>query len=179
MENRDDLKRIIEECFEKMPYEKKVDFLEQIEGMAKEKEAEDEDDTVSVAIRDRLVDDVLGFGGPERIGYELPYFLVSMSRVILEITRELVLKQKTKEELGIDDLREGLGLDTELSAKVALETLIFLDKIIEVELKDEEHLDERWCHPYRLCNMFNLAKAVFHFGDSFLLDTSIFESYDV
>ena len=54
-----------------------------------------------------------------------------------------------------------------------------LKRIIEMELKDEEHLDERWCYPYRLCNMFNLAKAVFHFGDSFLLDTSIFESYDV
>ena len=178
MENRDDLKRIIEECFEKMSYEKKVDFLEQIEGMAKEKEAEDEDDSVSVAIRDRLVVDVLEFGGPERIGYELAYFLVSMSRVILEITRELSLKQKTKEEVEIDDLREGLSLDNELSAKVGLETVHFLDKIIEVELKDEEHLDERWSYPYRLCVLFNLAKELFHFGDEFLLDTSSFKRYD-
>ena len=91
-----------------MPYEKKVDFLERIEGMAKEKEAEDEDDSVSVAIRDRLVVDVLEFGGPERIGYELAYFLVSMSRVVLEITRELSLKQKTKEEVEIDDLFDEL-----------------------------------------------------------------------
>ena len=178
MDNRDNLERIIEECFDKMTMEEKIEFLKQLEGMSEENKEEDADDLISVAIRDRLFCDVASFGETDRIGKELAFFLVSMSRVILEITRELVVKQKTKEEVGIDDLREGLNLDNELSAKVVKETILFLEIIIELELEDEMHLDERWCHPYRLCNLFNLAKKAFRFGDSFLLDTSIFKKDD-
>ena len=183
MDNRDNLERIIEECFDKMTMEEKIEFLKQVEGMSEENEEENEkedaDDLIPVAIRDRLFCDVASFGETGRIGKELAFFLVSMSRVILEITRELVVKQKTKEEVGIDDLREGLNLDNELSAKVVKETILFLEIIIELELEDEMHLDERWCRPYRLCNLFNLAKKAFRFGDSFLLDTSIFKKDDV
>ena len=42
MDNRDNLERIIEECFDKMTMEEKIEFLKQLEGMSEENEEENE-----------------------------------------------------------------------------------------------------------------------------------------
>lgn len=174
MDNRDDLERKIEECFEKMPVEKKIDFLAQVDEM----EAEEISNVSDIeTVRDRIIYDVERFGRPPIVfeDFEIVGFLFSMSFIILEITRELLKKTKGRDEIQIDDIRKVMSSNDEFCAKIMSETAVFLSNLFEIEFGDDMPHDERWCLPYPLIKWFNAVKSCTHLGEDYLIDISIFK----
>lgn len=174
MDNRAELEKTIQECFEKMTAEKKMAFLEQLEKLENDtEEKEVPSNPYPYTVRDRLLDDVERFGDGDVENFELVTFLVSISFVVMEITGALLKKSKDKQEIKIEDYKQVLSFKDGLVEKVLSEVALYLVNLLDQELDLDPAGNKHWCYPSRLADMFNIYKVALNQGGDFLIDNAI------